>query len=43
LPEWHRPTDTVENVDPAVVERTETFLWRLLHEIDGQGVQAQGG
>lgn len=40
LPEWHRPTDVVENVDPAVVERTETFLWQLLQEIDEQEGQA---
>ncbi len=36
LPEWHRPTDVVENLDPKVVERTETFLWELLREIDRQ-------
>jgi hypothetical protein len=36
LPEWHRPTDVVENLDPEVVERTETFLWELLQEIDRQ-------
>lgn len=36
LPEWHRPTDVVENVDADVVERTETFLWELLQEIDRQ-------
>lgn len=34
LPEWHRPTDTAENVDSAVVKRTETFTWKLLQEID---------
>ncbi len=34
LPEWHRPTDVVENVDPDVVARTETFVWSLLQEID---------
>jgi hypothetical protein len=32
--EWHRPTDTVENVDPDAVARTETFVWELLNEID---------
>jgi len=32
--EWHRPTDTVERVDPEVVRRTEAFVWELLHEID---------
>jgi hypothetical protein len=39
LPEWHRPTDVVENVDADVVERTETFLWELLQEIDRQAVK----
>jgi len=38
LPEWHRPTDVVENLDPGVVERTETFVWELLQEIDRQAV-----
>ena len=32
--EWHRPTDVVENVDPAVVECSEKFVWELLQEID---------
>jgi len=36
LPEWHRPTDVVENLDPDVVARSETFLWELLREIDRQ-------
>ena len=34
LPEWHRPTDVIENVDPDVIRKNETFLWELLHEID---------
>jgi Peptidase family M28 len=34
LPEWHRFSDVVANVDPAAVERTEAFTWELLHEID---------
>lgn len=34
LPEWHRPTDTVEHLDPRVVEHTEAFVWELLQEID---------
>jgi hypothetical protein len=36
LPQWHRPTDVIENVDPAVVQKNETFLWELLQEIDTQ-------
>ena len=35
-PEWHRPTDIIKNVDTAVVERAETFIWKLLHAIDTQ-------
>jgi hypothetical protein len=34
LPEWHRLTDTVANVDPDAVQRAETFVWELLREID---------
>lgn len=34
LPEWHRPTDTVEHLDPRVVEHTEAFVWELMQEID---------
>lgn len=36
LSEWHRPTDIVPNVDPDTVERSETFAWELLQEIDRQ-------
>jgi hypothetical protein len=34
LPEWHRPTDVIANVDPDVVRKNETFLWELLQQID---------
>jgi hypothetical protein len=36
LPDWHRPTDLVENVAPDVVERVETFLWEFLQHGDRQ-------
>jgi hypothetical protein len=36
LPDWHRPTDVVENLDSDVVEHAETFVWELLQEIDQQ-------
>lgn len=39
LPGWHRLTDTVENLDPEVVKKTEEFIWKLLREID---VRASG-
>lgn len=34
LPEWHRPTDTVERLEPKAVEHTEALAWELLQEID---------
>jgi hypothetical protein len=36
LPHWHRPTDTVANIDPGVLERTIEFAWELLAAIDRQ-------
>lgn len=36
VPEWHRITDIVENIDPLLIERNETFLWEILHAIDRQ-------
>lgn len=36
LPEWHRTTDVMENVDADAVERTETFLWEFLQGLDKQ-------
>ncbi len=41
--EWHRSTDTVENVDPDTVKKCEQFTRELLQEIDrraGEGVPA---
>ncbi|MGB9775857.1 MAG: M28 family peptidase [Anaerolineae bacterium] len=37
LPEWHRPTDTVDHLDPQVVEHTEALIGELLQEIDREG------
>jgi hypothetical protein len=34
LPNWHRPTDTVDNIDPDVLDRTERFVWSLLGHLD---------
>lgn len=34
LTEWHRPTDTVQNLDPDVLARSEQFLWAILREVD---------
>jgi hypothetical protein len=37
LPDWHRPTDTFDRVDPGVLDRTEEFAWALLGHMDGSG------
>ncbi len=37
LPDWHRPSDTFERVDPRVLDRTEEFAWALLAHLDAQG------
>lgn len=34
LPDWHRPTDTFDRVDPGVLDRTEEFAWALLERLD---------
>jgi hypothetical protein len=34
LPEWHRPTDVVENVEARVVENTQAFMIKMLAGID---------
>ncbi len=34
LPDWHRPSDLLQNVDPDTVTGTENFLWELLRQID---------
>jgi len=34
LPNWHRLSDTMENIDPAMLERTARFTWELLKTID---------
>jgi hypothetical protein len=36
LPNWHRPTDTVANIDPDVLDRTEQFVWELLRRFDAR-------
>jgi hypothetical protein len=34
LPHWHRPSDTLANLDPQVLAQVEAFTWELLQEID---------
>jgi hypothetical protein len=35
LPEWHRPTDTIENLSEEAVRATEAFVWETLQALDG--------
>jgi hypothetical protein len=42
LPEWHRPTDTTANIDPAVVENTFQFVQELLRRIDADADKRNG-
>ncbi|MBM3153073.1 MAG: Zn-dependent exopeptidase M28 [Chloroflexi bacterium] len=34
LPHWHRITDTLENIDPAALQRTAQFTWAVIHHLD---------
>jgi hypothetical protein len=39
IPNFHRPTDTVENIDPAAVEGAADTVERLVRQIDGAFAQ----
>lgn len=34
LPNWHRLSDNLENIDPCALSRANDFTLALLHEID---------
>ncbi|MGF1504731.1 MAG: M20/M25/M40 family metallo-hydrolase [Anaerolineae bacterium] len=34
LPNWHRATDTVENIEPDTLQRAAQYVWRLMHAGD---------
>ncbi len=34
LPNWHRLTDTLENIEPGAMERAARYTWALVQEID---------
>jgi len=42
LPEWHRPTDIIANIDPSVVENTHLFVEELLRRIDADASEKTG-
>lgn len=37
LPEWHRLTDTAEQLQPAALDLAHRFAWKLLQRLDGSG------
>ena len=37
LANWHQQTDTVENIDPASLERAAKFAWAMIEQLDRQG------
>ena len=39
LSEWHRPTDTVENVSEETLVTTESFVWELLADLDARATR----
>jgi hypothetical protein len=34
LPNWHRVTDVLENIEPPTLERAARYIWALMQEID---------
>jgi len=40
LSDWHRPTDTAENVSPECIQATESLVRQLLQELDVKAASA---
>jgi hypothetical protein len=40
-PHFHTARDNMNNVDPAVLERSEQFAWAILKEIDGEAEEGE--
>ena len=38
LPNWHRATDTLDNIEPDTLERAARYTWALMQAIDGMPV-----
>jgi hypothetical protein len=36
LPNWHRLSDRLENIEPETLERAAAFTWALAQEVDGE-------
>jgi hypothetical protein len=39
IPEWHRLSDTPDKLQPASLERVQTFTWELLQRFDQAGAR----
>jgi hypothetical protein len=37
LPNWHRTSDNMENIEPDTLSRAARYTWALLQEIDARG------
>jgi hypothetical protein len=37
LPNWHRLSDTLENIEPGTLSRAAQFTWALMQEIEATG------
>lgn len=38
LPNWHRVSDTLENIEPETLSRAAGFMWALMGAIDEKGI-----
>jgi hypothetical protein len=39
LPNWHRLSDNLENIEPETLSRAARYTWALLQEIDNHSIQ----
>ncbi len=37
LPNWHRVSDTLENIEPETLSKAARYTWELMQEIDAEG------
>ena len=34
IPDWHQNSDTADQVDVDVLEKTQNYIWKILHTLD---------
>jgi hypothetical protein len=42
LPNWHRTSDSLENIEPDTLSRAARYTWALIHEIDAREAREEG-